>query len=1258
MKGKIIIGLIIVGLIGPFGSLALTQEEEILLNQDKIELTDEYSKKIFLSLVQKLTDEWIDISSGINFQPEQEAIMAIVTNAIQVNLASYLILQMPYDIGKTVIKTSFRIITAFLSENPGEIIGQLERMSVDKAKQYIFDWLLQKELRGTAGLLKLSYKSITGGFWEIKMPHTILYKPINGLNEGEAVITIFSPKEADAPLPIAGLQWAGGVEKIRPFILYIKGTVKRKEESGSWHYQWLADPLFEFVLDEPVPDLQITELNLLEQWSLKIEKRLLLYKKIGENALELSAGPVSSAKNTVTAFLSNIKEATSNIAEKLKEVVAGQKTPAALVNNPYEDDIPHVNTEELSRIEDNAVAEVEQLEKLTNIPKVEELQKPEIPGTGGPKGPSLESIQEILDDIADQVDLLSAEIIKITGNKGANSSEDIGNQNIQEEENSDENNQNKKVIQNTKANTSHSELPLTPRPGGQSSTINLCTVPEILFPSRDSVIINEIAWMGNNESGNNEWLELKNISDVLVGLSSWQIQDKARQIKISFPEGMEIAAGGFFLLERTNDESVPEVPADMLYAGSLNDEDEALYLFNQECQLQDSIVAIEGWPGGDKENKKTMERGIDFSWHTHAGTEKGGILGTPRAENSQIEELGEEENNGPTDTSAPDISFSLNPIQYDLSFNIFFEITDSSIGDVTPSGLDSFVFRWKKGEGNWQEEEKTLEGELNYQGEKLFEAENEQEYFFQIKATDKAGNESLWIPEEPAITLVNLPKKLVINEIQIDNREGTGGSDNDWVELYNPNDFAVSLKGWSLQKQSKDDPCSLGSGFYKKNFSADAVIPAGGFFLVTDTESDDYLQSLADMTIGWSLSNDATVYLVHGTAPIESAEEKTIVDTVGFGSACFFETTPAVNPPESKSIGRVDGNDTDNNGTDFVVQEIANPVNSQNEDILSLSPWPAFLGNFQRNSRSPFSGPASPAPSVIWKYDQDTDLINPDGPYYNNPVIDAEGTLYTYSNSIKRGLLALNSSDGSQKWFKQTPLFPYLMKLLPDNSVVPDNDYGKTFDQEGNYYQSEDNILYSFDKEGIERWRMPFEFDMPEGEPCHLFTPIATQPAINKSSLFVIIKQKTCNVIGDTEDYLYEFSLEGQEHWKINLGGYDTKSPAVTSDGTVYIINLVFGKYSLGPSGYLKAVSQGEMKWEVRLWDQASVFTSFLLTDKDGNVYFSLGGETQAYDPSGYKLWSMIPEGPSKWHIGFPALILGTDGTLYITARGVVFAIQ
>jgi hypothetical protein len=173
--------------------------------------------------------------------------------------------------------------------------------------------------------------------------------------------------------------------------------------------------------------------------------------------------------------------------------------------------------------------------------------------------------------------------------------------------------------------------------GAGSDTVGtiFCSQENLSSSAYFPIIFNEIAWMGSEESSADEWIELKNISTSTVELSGWQILDKAEQIKIVFQDNDSILANSFYLLERTDDNSVPGVSADKIYTGGLNNTNESLYLFNKNCELIDQAVANPDWPAGDNDEKRTMERGDDLVWHTYARDGIGSIMGTPREENSE-----------------------------------------------------------------------------------------------------------------------------------------------------------------------------------------------------------------------------------------------------------------------------------------------------------------------------------------------------------------------------------------------------------------------------------------------------------------------------------------------------------------------------------------------------------------------------------------------------------------------------------------------
>jgi len=147
--------------------------------------------------------------------------------------------------------------------------------------------------------------------------------------------------------------------------------------------------------------------------------------------------------------------------------------------------------------------------------------------------------------------------------------------------------------------------------------------------SAPAVFISEIAWMGTTESANSEWIELKNDTGSEVSLDGWKLEAKDGQPKINLT-GI-IAPGGYFLLERTNDDTVPRVSADQIYTGALGNSGEYLELKDAGGNVVDLIDATAGWPGGDNTSKQTLERKDNTTWST--GVNAGG---TPKAPNSCI----------------------------------------------------------------------------------------------------------------------------------------------------------------------------------------------------------------------------------------------------------------------------------------------------------------------------------------------------------------------------------------------------------------------------------------------------------------------------------------------------------------------------------------------------------------------------------------------------------------------------------------------
>jgi len=219
----------------------------------------------------------------------------------------------------------------------------------------------------------------------------------------------------------------------------------------------------------------------------------------------------------------------------------------------------------------------------------------------------------MLDDIVERIDVMSVEAAKLTGKEIVGGEEETLA---------------KEKIKETEIEKPREPEKIKEEKVEQEIGQKLCQRIPGSYPVRNRVILNEIAWMGSQNSANDEWIELKNISGSPIDLAGWQLLDKDNQIKIIFNNQHRVLVNGVWLLERTDDYSAPGVAADLIYTGGLSNTNEALYLFDENCQLQDEVLANSDWPAGDNSSKRTMERKSDLTWQTSANPG-----GTPKMAN-------------------------------------------------------------------------------------------------------------------------------------------------------------------------------------------------------------------------------------------------------------------------------------------------------------------------------------------------------------------------------------------------------------------------------------------------------------------------------------------------------------------------------------------------------------------------------------------------------------------------------------------------
>lgn len=160
------------------------------------------------------------------------------------------------------------------------------------------------------------------------------------------------------------------------------------------------------------------------------------------------------------------------------------------------------------------------------------------------------------------------------------------------------------------------------------------------------VIINEIAWMGTLASSTDEWFELYNNTDHEIDLTNWLLISEDENPNITL--NGSIPAYGYFLLERTDENTISDITSDLIYSGSTGNSGEYFFLKDSCNNIIDEIDCTNQWFAGNNSLKISMERinplksGSDSSnWATNDSVTINGmdagqntIYGTPGRQNS------------------------------------------------------------------------------------------------------------------------------------------------------------------------------------------------------------------------------------------------------------------------------------------------------------------------------------------------------------------------------------------------------------------------------------------------------------------------------------------------------------------------------------------------------------------------------------------------------------------------------------------------
>jgi len=280
---------------------------------------------------------------------------------------------------------------------------------------------------------------------------------------------------------------------------------------------------------------------------------------------------------------------------------------------------------------------------------------------------------------------------------------------------------------------------------------------------------------------------------------------------------------------------------------------------------------------------------------------------------------------------------------------------------------------------------------------------------------------------------------------------------------------------------------------------------------------------------------------------------------------------------------------------------------------LANSSWPMFHQNPQHTGLSPYAGPS--IPSLAWSYQGDR--------MSSSPAIGSDGKVYISSfddDSFDGYLYSLNPT-ASLDWSYKTG-----DGMVSSPAIGSD---GKV------YVGSEDYCLYSINSSGTFGWSYQ------------------TRDVIESSSPAIDSDGKVYIISGDSS--LYSINSNGGLVWSYQSGYYiGSSSPAIGSDGKVYIGSSkseTIDGYSYY-YGYLYSVnSNASLVWSYQ--SGGDIFSSPAI-GSDGKVYIG-SSKTESIDESYYYygyLYSINSNASLDWSyraanwVGSSPAI-GSDGKVY-----------
>lgn len=329
---------------------------------------------------------------------------------------------------------------------------------------------------------------------------------------------------------------------------------------------------------------------------------------------------------------------------------------------------------------------------------------------------------------------------------------------------------------------------------------------------------------------------------------------------------------------------------------------------------------------------------------------------------------------------------------------------------------------------------------------------------------------------------------------------------------------------------------------------------------------------------------------------------------------------------------------------------------------LASTAWPTYGQNVRHDGRSPYRGPLQ-LPSVKWTFTRANDHWGTD---HRGTGIGANNTVYLAAGMA--GIYAIDSNSGQMKWLFSAPNtghetwveFPPTIAADGTLYITSENDYIYALDPNGKelwsfranhlhtpvsispdgssiHFVSEDGYLFALNRrDGTLKWRYRLGYG-----------------AYGTGRRIPVVYDTAGNLYFGWVEAVWSLTPSGQKRWSLpiqNRGKY-VVGPAVSNDGnTLYFVNA---------DALLAVTLDGKQKWQQVLGRSAFDRTPAIASD--GTVYIGAeDGFVYAFNPNGTLKWKQqyLPAG--GWGGGVKSnILLDVQGILYFYGKdGYVYAVS